>query len=182
MLKLLLESIKMLKFLQIIFLSLCLAGCQTSSFRSIAGAESTQLVGINSNKWIAENQDSASTRLTVYGCNPSLCPKGAAVSYLVTDSKLAQFGSKAITETFVEAREKLEAEGAMFSANHAARIKGLMGFKREYRKDYNGRIKFLASSIIFTHDIQIVIAAASSDAKSARKYRDEFVSKLEIRK
>jgi hypothetical protein len=171
----------MMKFLQIAFLGFCLAGCQTTGLRSSAGAESTRLVGINSSKWTPENQDSATNLLTVYGCNPSICPKGAAVSHLVTDSSLASYGTKAIAKTFIDARADLEKEGAIFSVNHAARIKGYNGFKREYYKDYNGRAKFLATSIIFTNTIQVVIAAASSDAKSARRYRDEFVSKLEIK-
>jgi hypothetical protein len=183
MLKLLPEGISMFKFLQIALLGLCLAGCQTSSLRSSAAQDvSTRLVGINANQWTPENQDSSTSRLTVYGCNPSICPNGAAVSYLVTESSLAQFGSKAILKTFTDARTQLEGEGAILSANHATRLKGFMAFKREYKKDYNGRVKFLSSAMIFTNNTQVVIASASSDAKSARKYRDEFVSKLEIKK
>ncbi len=173
----------MLQFLQIALLGLCLAGCQTTNLMSsaVADATTTRLVGVNTDKWLPVNQDSASARLTVYGCQPSICPKGTAVSYLVTDSTLAQYGSKTIVKTFEDARVDLEKEGAVFSANHAAKIKGFLGFKREYRTYSYGKVKFLSSSMIFTNNMQIIIAAASSDAKSARRYRDEFVSKLEIK-
>jgi hypothetical protein len=173
----------MLKFLQIALLGLCLAGCQTSSLRSsLAQDISTRLVGINANQWTPLNQDSSTSRLTVYGCNPYICPNGAAVSYLVTESSLGQYGSKAILKAFTDAKTQLEGEGAIFRVNQNARLKGYLAFKREYYKNYNGRIKFLATSMIFTNNTQVVIASASSDAKSARKYRDEFVSKLEIKK
>jgi hypothetical protein len=172
----------MLKFLQIAILGFCLAGCQTTGLSSLSAQNKISLKGVDSHKWTAENQDSSTNRLTVYGCDPSICPRGSAVSFLITDSSLAQYGAKAILDTFTDARKKLEEEGAVFSANHATRLKGFMAFKREYKKDYNGRVKFLSSAMIFTNNTQVVIASASSDSKSARKYRDEFMSKLEIKK
>jgi hypothetical protein len=172
----------MLQFFKIAFLGLCLAGCQTTGVSSLSALNQISLEGVNSHKWTPENQNTATNLLTVYGCNASACPQGSAVSFLITDSSLAQYGSKAILDTFTDAKTKLEEEGAVFSANHATRLKGFMAFKREYKKDYNGRVKFLSSTIIFTNNKQVVIASASSDAKSARKYRDEFVSKLEIKK
>ncbi len=171
----------MLQFLQIAILGFCLAGCQTSNLSSSSRIDSTRLVGINTSKWIAENQDTLSTRLTVYGCKPAICPKGTAVSYLVMDNTLAQYGAKVILKTFTDARADLEKEGAVFSANNPVRIKGFMAINREYYKNSHGNLKFLSSSIIFTNNTQVVISAASSDAKSARKYRDEFVSKLQIK-
>ena len=180
-----LAKLYMLIFLQIVILGLCLAGCQTPNLRPVTDQISKQsdihLAGINTNKWIAENQDTSETRLTVYSCNHPTCPKGTAVSYLVTKSSLAQYGSKTIEQTFIDAKKKLEGEGAVFSANYPARFKGFMAIKRDYRKEYSGTLKFLSSTIFFTKDTQVVIAAAASDAKSARKYRDEFVSKLEIK-
>lgn len=171
----------MFQLLQFILLGFCLAGCQTSSLHLSSEASSARLVGVNTNQWTAENQDSASNRLTVYGCNPSICPKGTAVSLLITDSTLAQYGSKTILKTFTDAKADLEKEGAVFSSNNAARIKGFMAFNREYYKTSSGNIKFLSSSIIFTNNTQVVISAASNSSKSARKYRNEFVSKLQIK-
>ena len=171
----------MLHLLQFVFLGLCLAGCQTSNLSSSTRIDSIRFVGVDTNKWIAENQDTPSASLTVYGCKPSICPKGTAVSYLVMDSILAQYGSKVILKTFTDARVDLEQEGAVFSINNPVRIKGFMAFNREYYKNSHGNLKFLSSSIIFTNNTQVVVSAASSNAKSARKYRDEFVSKLQIK-
>ncbi len=175
----------MLKLLNIIILGFFFAGCQTfgvsSSLAQVLSQNQIRLTGIDAGKWISENQDSAESRMTVYVCNAAGCPSGTAVSYLIRDSTLAQQDSKAIDKTFADAKVQLELEGAVFIKNYATHIKGYNAFKREYRKYYNNKIMFFSTTIIFTNNTQVVISSASRDAKFARKYRDEFVSKLEIK-
>jgi hypothetical protein len=183
----------MLKIISAIGTALLLAGCQTTSPRvgtlspgqfeepAKPGETKIRLIGIDLEKWSGRADSNAASLRSRYDCKPLACPSPAWVIYARRPSTTRKPDQIALEKLVTQWQSEMTSSGDLNVKGHVKKSKGYPAIVMEYNKEVQGKTYHVVATYIFAGSIRVTMAATSEDMQSARKYRDEFISKLEIK-
>jgi hypothetical protein len=187
------QGYKMLKISALVVSALILAGCQTSpsGVATLTSAQAdanpaqgqtiVRLENIDSNIWASRPDNNPRAVRNLFVCKPLACTKRTSIIYarrsnqnLNPDSITLQNLTNAL-ETHDKSNGFNNVKGKITS------VKGFPAIIIESDKNLGGKTYYSSSIYIYSGSLRLAMIAHSEDMPSARKYRDEFVSKLEIK-
>ncbi len=186
----------MLKLLSSAGLILLLAGCQSSSSGvgnltpgqfeepAKAGETKVRLNSVDPEKWVARADNSSTATRTVFVCRPLACSSQSTVVYTRSASPTRKPDRTALEKVLADKKAKASNDGIVTTGSSLTSFRGFQTIVAEYNREdsrNNGKTNYYYEKTIFAGSLVLKVTGISNNPTDARKYHDEFVSKIVIR-
>lgn len=183
----------MLKIFGLVVSALILAGCQNSpsGVATLTSAQAdrdpkqgetvVRLANIDSERWASRPDNNPRAVRNLFVCKPLACTKRTSIIYARRENLHRNPDSITLQQLTNSLKDNDRINGFKNVSGKITQAQGYPAIIIESDKNLGDKTYYSSSIYIYSGSLRLAMIAHSEDMPSARKYRDEFVSKLEIK-